>query len=111
MLRERHLTAAFCALRFFGSRFGRYPYRHLTVVDPATDAEQRGYGGGMEYPTLITCGSPLFPHPRQLAPEGVTVHEFGHQFWYGLSANNEFEESWLDEGINTYCAGRAQDLF
>jgi hypothetical protein len=81
------------------------------VVDPATDAEQRGYGGGMEYPTLITCGSPLLPHPRQLAPEGVTVHEFGHQFWYGLSANNEFEESWLDEGINTYCAGRAQDLF
>jgi hypothetical protein len=30
------------------------------------------------------------------------VHEFGHQYWYGLVATNEFEESWLDEGFNTY---------
>ena len=24
-------------------------------------------------------------------PEGVTVHEAGHQFWYGMVGNNEFE--------------------
>jgi hypothetical protein len=35
----------------------------------------------------------------------VTVHEFGHQFWYGLVANNEFEEAWLDEGLTTYSTG------
>ena len=36
----------------------------------------------------------------------MIVHEFGHQFWYGLVANNEFEESWLDEGFNTYSTGK-----
>ena len=39
-------------------------------------------------------------------PEGVTVHEFGHQFWYGMVGNNEFEEAWLDEGFNTYSTGK-----
>ncbi len=109
--RERHRRAVFEALAFFGNRFGRYPYETLTVVDPVFDAKTgRNLGGGMEYPTLITCGTPYILHPRQLAPEGVTIHEFGHQFWYGLSGNNEFEASYLDEGWNSYSEGRCQDL-
>jgi len=43
---------------------------------------------------------------RTPSPESVTVHEFGHQFWYGLVGNNEFEEPWLDEGFNTYSQDR-----
>ncbi len=35
-------------------------------------------------------------------PESVTVHEAGHQFWYGLVGNNEFEAAWLDEGFNSF---------
>jgi hypothetical protein len=108
--RRRHFEAVKVGLEFFGLRYGPYPYRTITVVDPGRDVQGRTLGGGMEYPTLITCGSHLFLHPSELSPEGVTVHEFGHQYWYGLSANNEFEESWLDEGINTYSEGRAQWL-
>jgi hypothetical protein len=108
--RDRHLEAVRCGLQFFGLRYGPYPYAVITAVDPGRDIVGRGLGGGMEYPTLITCGTSLFPHPRRMSPEGVTVHEFGHQYWYGLSANNEFTESWLDEGINTYSEGRAQWL-
>jgi len=78
---ERWKKSVHVALDFFGSRYGRYPYETLTVVDPSRDTDGRGLGGGMEYPTLITCGSPRFPHPRRLSPEGVTIHEFGHQFW------------------------------
>ncbi len=107
---ERWKKSVHIALDFFGSRFGRYPYETLTVVDPTRDEDGRGLGGGMEYPTLITCGSPRFPHPRQLSPEGVTVHEFGHQFWFALSGNNEFESAWLDEGFNSWSEGRALDL-
>jgi hypothetical protein len=60
----------------------------------------------MEYPTLFTAGTRVIPGRGELDPEGVIVHEFGHGYWYGLVATNEFEAAWLDEGINTYSTGR-----
>jgi hypothetical protein len=104
---ERHLRAAKAAIKWFGLWYGRYPYPTLTVVDPAFGA---GGSGGMEYPTFITAGtSVLFnrgPLTRVLVPEAVTVHEFGHQYWQSMVASNEFEESWLDEGFNSYSTGK-----
>ena len=44
-----------------------------------------------------------------LVPELVTQHEFGHQYWYGMVATNEFEEAWLDEGINSYMETKGMD--
>jgi hypothetical protein len=107
---RRYIDAAKAGLKYFGLWYGRYPYKTLTVVDPALDA---GGSGGMEYPTFITGGtSALFnwwPLDEVRAVEHVTVHEFGHQFWYGLVASNEFEEAWLDEGVNSYSTGRVMD--
>jgi hypothetical protein len=60
----------------------------------------------MEYPTLFTAGTQVLPSPQVNNPEMVIVHEFGHGYWYGLAASNEFEEAWLDEGINTYSTGK-----
>lgn len=100
---DRHFRAAFNGIKYMGYWYGRYPYRTLTVVDPAYGA--RG-AGGMEYPTFITAGTSWVAPEGRLSPEGVTVHEFGHQFWYGLVATNEFEEAWLDEGFNTYSTGK-----
>ena len=77
---------------------GALPYPQLTVVDPAWSSG----AGGMEYPTLITGGAGRFSPPLLQSPESVTIHEAGHQFWYLLTANNEFEEAWLDEGFNRY---------
>jgi hypothetical protein len=60
----------------------------------------------MEYPTLFTAGTRVW-NPRQSnSPESVTVHEAGHQFWYALVGNNEFEHAWLDEGFNTFSTAR-----
>jgi len=56
----------------------------------------------MEYPTLFTAGTQRFTSPQMHQPEGVTVHEAGHQFWYGLVGNNEYEAAWMDEGFNSY---------
>jgi hypothetical protein len=99
----RYLAAAKAAIRGYGLRLGAYPYDTLTLVDPPTGA---GGSGGMEYPTFITLAThPLLavpPFDHLLLPEIVTVHEFGHQFFQGMIANNEFEESWIDEGINSY---------
>ncbi len=100
---DRHFRAAFAGLKWFGLMYGRYPYDVLTVVDPPYGG---GGAGGMEYPTFFTAGTDYWPSQLGGSPEGVTVHEFGHQFWYGLVGNNEFEEAWLDEGLNSYSTGK-----
>jgi aminopeptidase N len=41
--------------------------------------------------------------------ENVTVHEAGHQWWYGMVGSNEFEHAWMDEGFNTWATARAID--
>ncbi|MCI0525389.1 MAG: M1 family metallopeptidase, partial [Acidobacteria bacterium] len=99
---DRHFKAAFNAIKYFGLWYGAYPYDTLTVVDPPYNG---GGAGGMEYPTFITAGTSWYAG-RDQNPEGVIVHEFGHQFWYLLVATNEFEESWLDEGFNTYSTAK-----
>src|SRR5215510_1244193 len=99
---DRHFKAAFNAIKYFGLWYGAYPYGTLTVVDPPYNAQG---AGGMEYPTFITAGT-SWRAGRDQNPEEVIVHEFGHQFWYGLVASNEFEESWLDEGFNTHSTAK-----
>ncbi|MHC4816334.1 MAG: M1 family metallopeptidase, partial [Planctomycetota bacterium] len=101
---ERHLAAVRHTLELYGSWYGPYPYGHVTVVDPAWG----GGAGGMEYPTLFTCGTRLFNPLGGGSPEGVTIHEAGHQFWYGIVGNNEFEHAWIDEGLNTFSTLRVQ---
>jgi hypothetical protein len=101
---DRHLDDCWKSLSWFNHNIGPYPYRTLTVVDPEEGA---GGAGGMEYPTFITAGiestvSGDDPPPDDPLLEIVIFHEFGHQYWYGMVGSNEFEEPWLDEGINSY---------
>ncbi len=56
----------------------------------------------MEYPTLFTGGTYFLTRGRIPRPEGVTIHEFGHGYFYGLVGNNEFEHAWLDEGFTSF---------
>jgi len=99
---DRHFEAARAALKYNGEWFGAYPYGHLTIVDPVWQSNT----DGMEYPTLITAGTSWLMPDRAEDPEDVTVHEAGHQFWYGIVATNEFEDAWMDEGINTFATAR-----
>jgi len=101
--RERYFEATAKSLYYFGLWYGEYPYDTITCVDPANDA---GNTGGMEYPRLFTGGVSRGNHERVLRPEGITVHEFGHQFWYGLVGNDEFNHAWLDEGFTTFSTNR-----
>ena len=100
---DRHFAAAFNGIKYFGLWYGKYPYDTLTIVDPPYNADG---ASGMEYPTFITAGTSWWPGHDQ-NPEEVVVHEFGHQYWQGMVASNEFEESWLDEGFNTYSTAKA----
>jgi len=105
---ERQFSSVKNALEYLGNNVGPYPWTHLTFVDPPS----KGAGaGGMEYTTLFTSGSAdKIPEFINL-PEMVTIHEFGHAYFMGILASNEFEEPWLDEGVNSYWEGRIMDHY
>src|SRR5438093_13742148 len=63
----------------------------------------------MELPMVFTPWMDLFLPQFYTSPQEITLHEFGHQYWYGIVATNEFEEPWLDEGINTYVTRRLRE--
>ena len=102
---ERHERITRQTLDHFESWYGPYPYKTLTVVDPEPDSA----AGGMEYPTFITGDSSWFMPSGVYLPELVVEHEFGHQYWYGMVATNEFEDAWMDEGINSYTEVKVLD--
>jgi aminopeptidase N len=102
----RHFAAAAAALRYYGEWYGPYPYDAITIVDPAFQSAS----GGMEYPTLFTAGTRWLAPTAVATPEAVTIHEAGHQFWYGVVGSNEFEHAWMDEGINEFSEARADEV-
>jgi hypothetical protein len=102
----RYIQVLKGTLALYDQWIGPYPYDRLTVIDPPHGGYQ---AGGMEYPTLITADTYWFMPKGALLPELVTQHEFGHQYWYGMVATNEFEEAWLDEGINSYMETKGMD--
>ena len=99
----RHFDATRAALRLYGEWFGPYPYGHITIVDPVWRSETEG----MEYPTLFTVGTWLLMPGEDTYLEDTVIHETGHQWWYGIVGTNEFEDAWMDEGINQYANARA----
>lgn len=103
---DRHFEALAQAIKYFGLWYGPYPYKTITMVDPGYNARA---AGGMEYPNLITLGTLWLLPEDDLTLEDLIIHEFGHQYWYGMVASNEFEEAWLDEGINSYSTNQILD--
>ena len=74
------------ALEFLEKIYGAYAYPQLTGLirlDP----------GATEFPMMAMYGNPS---------EGTVSHEVGHIYSYGMLANNEWREGWLDEGLTSY---------
>ncbi|MGV3708526.1 MAG: M1 family metallopeptidase [Gemmatimonas sp.] len=74
------------ALGWLESIYGPYAYPQMTVV-------KRADGGGTEFPMMQMNGS---------ASLGLTLHEGGHIFTFGILANNEWQSGWMDEGLTSY---------
>jgi len=102
---ERHENVLRQSLDHFERWYGPYPYKTITLVDP----EPGSAAHGMEYPTFITGGTSWSMPEGLYVPESNVEHEFGHQYWYGMVATNEFEDAWMDEGINSYTEVKVLD--
>lgn len=105
---ERQFNAVKYALEYFTENVGPYPWPYLTFVDPPLKGDG---ANGMEYTTLFTSGSFLGVPDYLHLPEVVTIHEFGHAYFMGIMASNEFEEPWLDEGVNSFWEERIVDNY
>lgn len=97
-LKDRYMNAVKNAIKYCSLFYGDYPYTTATCVDPAYNSRS----GGMEYPTFFTGGAYFLTRKGISRPEGVTIHEFGHGYFYGLVGNNEFENAWMDEGFTSF---------
>ena len=107
--REAQVQSLRYAIDLFQDYFGAYPYPSITFLNPPEGAMA---SAGMEYPMFFTAG--LFkeaPKGVRFRHELVTIHEFGHQFFYGIIGTNEFEHSWMDEGITSYGQQRTIDTY
>jgi len=95
----REMDALEGTFNWYNTHIGSYPYSAYTVIDTPFCAIG---ASGMEYP-MVSTGFALKLFPKWFRiPEETVVHEFGHSYFQGMLASNEFTEAWLDEGINTY---------
>ena len=88
-----YLDTTVRSLEDFGRRFGPYPWSTFTL------AITPGLGGGIEYPGHVMQGP---------GTNGVTAHEVGHQWFYGLVGNNQGRDPWLDEGLASWADARIE---
>ena len=83
-LAERYIEATRIALRSYGAWSAPYPYAQITVVDPGLGLASGRHG----VPDAVhRRGQPSGRRPTLQSPESVTIHEAGHQFWYGAGGH------------------------
>ncbi|MGQ4389025.1 M1 family aminopeptidase [Streptomyces sp. SAS_270] len=81
------LTTAKTAVDAHAARFGAYPYGELDAV-----IDNNYWFGGMEYPGFVL----------DLVSTTALTHEIGHQWWYGIVGDDEYNSPWLDESFTDY---------
>ena len=70
-------------VRYLSARLGPYAWPQFTVI--------QGGDGGMEYPMLTLITGRRSPGSAL----GVTAHELGHMWFYGMVATNEADFAWM----------------
>ncbi|MEU8921495.1 M1 family aminopeptidase [Kitasatospora sp. NPDC048545] len=86
------LTTATSAVDAHAQRYGAYPYGELDAV-----IDNSFWFGGMEYPGFVL----------DLVSTTALTHEIGHQWWYGIVGDDEYNSPWLDEAFTDYATDLA----
>ncbi|MQY36427.1 hypothetical protein SRB17_44280 [Streptomyces sp. RB17] len=86
------LSTAKSAVDAHAARFGAYPYGELDTV-----LDDNYWFGGMEYPGFVL----------DVVSSTALTHEIGHQWWYGIVGDDEYNNPWLDEAFTDYATDLA----
>ncbi|MEU8974062.1 M1 family aminopeptidase [Streptomyces monashensis] len=86
------LDTAKNAVDAHAGRFGAYPYGELDAV-----LDNNYWFGGMEYPGFVL----------DVVSTTALTHEIGHQWWYGIVGDDEYNGPWLDEAFTDYATDLA----
>jgi hypothetical protein len=100
--------AAAQAIRYYGERFGPYPYSRLALT-------QMPGGDSQGWPGLIFLSSYAFLNQQEreqlhyesfriLLQQTIPAHETAHQWWGDLVGWNSYRDQWISEGLANYCA-------
>jgi aminopeptidase N len=84
------------ALKYLHNTFGPYPYDQITIADTYIRA------GGIEYPQIVFINDFINPDFEPGNFRAVVIHEMAHNWFYGLLANNQLQDEWMDEGFATF---------
>lgn len=95
---SREVTPAYKSMKKFAaenlpyieSNFGKYLYPQFTFA--------QGGQWAMEYPMLTL----IEKNDHDSSMTATAVHEWMHNWFYGMLGNNENDEHWLDEGFASY---------
>jgi len=90
-------------LEYFSKTFGPYPYQQMTIADTYIQA------GGIEYPQIVMINDYINPDYDPGDFRSLVLHEMAHNWFYGLLANNQTEEEWMDEGFATFAEIKAME--
>jgi aminopeptidase N len=95
---EAAFEATVESFKLYNQLFGPYPHESLTMI-------QADFLHGMEYDGLYFL-SKAFYNTYDGTPATylvtIAVHETAHQWWFGLVANDQAMQPWLDEALCTY---------
>ena len=89
-----YIQYATTALQKMSQWVGEYPFDVCTIV-----VGMNGLGSGMEYPSICTIAG-------DGGAKREITHEIVHNWWYGILANNERAEPFMDESITSYYENR-----
>src|SRR3989338_3552711 len=85
-------------MEFYSQRFGKYPYPEFSIAPVPLG------NGGEQMSNMIFIDSRVYKMPGILNRyfDFLVAHETGHQWLYNLVGMDEYQEMWLEEGLNSY---------
>ncbi len=92
------LVSAQDLMQFYAAQFGQYPYASFSIAPV-----DLGYGGE-QMSNLIFIDRRAYRMPGMMNRyfDFLVAHETGHQWFYNLVGVDEYQEMWLEEGLNSY---------